>query len=410
MELSFTARARNAWNAFMGRNEQPLRDRGPTFYARPDRPRFSRGNEKSIVNSVFNRIALDVASVEIRHVRLDKDGRYTEDVDSGLNNCLSLEANVDQTARSFILDTVISMFDEGVVALVPIDTDVDPENHNSVDVITMRVGKILDWAPQTVKVRVYNDRSGRKEELVLQKSNVAIVENPFYPVVNESNSTLQRLIRKLAILDVVDEQCGSNSLDLIIQLPYTIRSQARRDEADKRRKDLEGQLRESKYGVGYIDGTEKITQLNRPVENNLLKQVEYLTNMLYSQLGVTQAIMDGTADDKAMTNYYSRTVETILLAITEELKRKFLTKTARAQGQTIRFYRDPFRLVPVADLAEISDKMIRNQIMSANEMRSKIGLKPSSDPKSDELINPNISHPDDRGGTKPVAEEEIQNG
>lgn len=364
-------------------------------YYRPDRPRFSRGNEKSIVTSVYNRIALDVSAMDIKHCRMDVDGRYLEDIKSDLNNCLTLEANIDQTGRAFMQDVVMSMFDEGCVAIIPIDTDTNPDQNGSYSIYTMRTGKIVEWFPAHVKVSVYNERRGRREEILMPKQSVAIIENPLYAVINEPNSTMQRLIRKLNLLDYVDEQSGSGKLDLIIQLPYIVKSEARRAQANERRAEIEKQLTGSKYGIAYTDGTEKITQLNRPVENNLMKQIEYLTNMLYSQLGITQAVLDGTADEKAMLNYYSRTIEPIVLAITDEMKRKFLTKTARTQNQTITAFRDPFRLVPVNDIAEIADKFTRNEIMTSNEIRQKIGMKPSDDPKADQLINSNISQPED---------------
>lgn len=392
MEISVPSRLKNAWNVFMNKDpSREFRDTGVSSYYRPDRPRFTRGNEQSIVTSVYNRIALDVSSVAIRHVRLDKNDRYLEDMDSALNNCLSLEANLDQTSRAFIQDLVMSMFDEGCVAVVPVDTDVDPEATDSYKIETMRTGKIVEWKPYHVRVRLYNDRTGMKEEVLLPKSKVAIIENPLYAVINEPNSTMQRLIRKLNLLDVVDEQSSSGKLDLIIQLPYVIKTEARRQQAENRRKDIENQLAGSKYGIAYTDGTERITQLNRSVENNLMKQIEFLTSMLYSQLGITTSILDGTADEKTMLNYTNRSIEPILSAIVDEFKRKFLTKTARSQKQSIVFFRDPFKLVPVNDLAEIADKFTRNEIMSSNEFRQVIGMKPSSDPRADELRNKNLN-------------------
>ena len=392
MENSIRSRWKRAWNVFMNRDPgRESRDSGIGYYYRPDRPRFTRGNEQSIVTSVYNRIALDVASVAIRHVRLDKNGRYLEDMESGLNNCLTLEANIDQTGRAFIQDVVMSMFDEGCVAIVPVDIDVDPNATDSYKILSMRTGKILEWKPNHVRVRVYNDQTGLKEDILVPKSTVAIIENPLYAVINEPNSTMQRLIRKLNLLDVVDEQSSSGKLDLIIQLPYVIKTEARRQQAENRRRDIENQLAGSKYGIAYTDGTERITQLNRSVENNLLKQVEYLTSMLYSQLGITQAILDGTADEKTMLNYNNRTIEPILSAIVDEMKRKFLTKTARSQLQSIAFFRDPFRLVPVNDLAEIADKFTRNEIMTSNEFRQVVGMKPSDDPRADELRNKNLN-------------------
>lgn len=351
----------------------------------------SRGNEKSIATSIFNRIALDVSSVNIKHCRLDKNGRYVEDIDSGLNNCLNLEANKDQTGRAFIQDVVLSMLDEGCVALVPVETTIDPKSSNSYQIDSMRTGKITEWYPDMVRVRLYNDRTGEKEEILLPKNQVAIIENPLYAVVNEYNSTMQRLIRKLSLLDVTDEQTASGKLDLIIQLPYVIKTEARREQVERRRKDIINQLAGSQYGIAYTDGTEKITQLNRSLENNLLKQVEYLTNMVYSQLGITQSVLDGTADEKTMLNYMNRTVEPIISAIVDELKRKFLTKTARSQLQSIVYFRDPFRLVPVNDIAEIADKFTRNEIMTSNEIRQIVGMQPSKDPKADKLVNSNIS-------------------
>lgn len=391
MSLNLSTRLVHAWNAFTSRDPTQYIITGPGYSSRPDRPRLSRGNEKSIATSIFNRIALDVSSVSIKHCRLDKNGRYVEDIDSGLNNCLTLEANKDQTGRAFIQDAVLSMLDEGCVALVPVETTIDPKNSNSYQIDSMRTGKITEWYPDMVRVRLYNDRTGEKEEILLPKSQVAIIENPLYAVINEYNSTMQRLIRKLSLLDVTDEQTASGKLDLIIQLPYVIKTETRREQAERRRKDIIEQLAGSQYGIAYTDGTEKITQLNRSLENNLLKQVEYLTNMVYSQLGITQSVLDGTADEKTMLNYTNRTVEPIISAIVDELKRKFLTKTARSQLQSIVYFRDPFRLVPVNDIAEIADKFTRNEIMTSNEIRQIVGMQPSKDPKADELVNSNIS-------------------
>lgn len=389
-------RIQRGWNAFRNRDPtQDYRDVGISYYNRPDRLRFTRGNERSIVTSVFNRIALDVSAVSIQHVRLDDNGRFLNVIDSGLNSCLSLSANTDQTGRAFLQDVVASMLDEGCVALVPTDTSANPNVTDSYEIETMRVGKIIQWRPQHVQVRLYNERNGKKEEIWLSKKAVAIVENPLYAVMNEPNSTMQRLMRKLALLDVTDEQTASGKLDLIIQLPYVIKTDARRKQAEERRKDIEMQLAGSKYGIAYTDGTERITQLNRSVENNLMKQIEYLTNMLYSQLGITQTILDGTADDKTMLNYYSRTIEPIVSAIVDEMKRKFLTQTARTQRQSILFFRDPFKLVPVNEIAEIADKFTRNEIMTSNEIRQIIGMKPADDPKADELRNSNISQAKD---------------
>ena len=393
MEMSFGSRLKHAWNAFTGNAQTNYRDLGMSYSYRADRPRMSRGNERSIVTSVYNRIALDVAALNVQHVRLDENGRFLSVIDDGLNNCLTLEANVDQTARSFIQDVVISMFDEGSVAIVPVDTTTDPNVSGSYDIQSLRVGQILDWYPQYIRARVYNEQTGRKEDIVVPKSAVAIIENPLYAVINEPNSTMQRLIRKLNLLDVIDEQSGSGKLDLIIQLPYVIKTEARRQQAENRRKDIENQLSGSKYGIAYTDGTEHITQLNRSVNNNLMSQIEYLTSMLYSQLGITQSILDGTADEKTMLNYNNRTIEPIISAIVDEMKRKFLTKTARSQHQSISFFRDPFKLVPVNDIAEIADKFTRNEIMTSNEIRQVVGMKPSEDPRADELRNKNLSAP-----------------
>lgn len=406
-------RLQHAWNAFVYNDNtyvDPQNLGGLSTY-KPDRVHFSRGVERSIVTSVYNRLALDVSSIAIKHVRLDENGRFKEEVDSGLQNCLNVEANIDQTGRAFLQDVVMSMLDEGCVAIVPVDTTIDPAKSGSYEINTMRTGKILEWYPAHVRVRVYNDKKGIHEELVLPKSTVAIIENPLYAVINEPNSTMQRLIRKLNLLDVVDEQTSSGKLDLIIQLPYVIKTDARRKQAEERRKDIEMQLSGSKYGIAYTDGTERITQLNRPAENNLMKQVEYLTSMLYSQLGLTQSIMDGSADDKTMLNYYNRTVEPILAAITDEIKRKFLTKTARAQNQTVMYFRDPFKLTPVVDLAEIADKFTRNEIMTSNEIRQIVGMKPAKDPSADELRNKNLNQSNEEIGNKkePQSPEEIQN-
>ena len=416
--MGFVDRIQRGWNAFRNRDPtQDFRDSGMTYYYRPDRPRFTRGNERSIITSVLNRIALDVSAIDIFHVKLDKNGRFLTTIESGLNNCLTLSANADQTGRAFKQDAVMSMLDEGCVAIVPVDTSIDPNKSDSYQIDTMRVGKIIQWRPQHVQVRLYNEQTGKKEELWLPKRSVAIIENPLYAVMNEPNSTMQRLIKKLALLDVTDEQTASGKLDLIIQLPYVIKTEARRQQAESRRKDIEMQLAGSKYGIAYTDGTERITQLNRSVENNLMKQVEYLTNQLYSQLGITQAILDGTADEKTMLNYYSRTIEPIISAIVDEMKRKFLTKTARTQRQSIQFFRDPFKLVPVGDIAEIADKFTRNEIMTSNEIRQIVGMRPSDDPKADELRNSNISQQKDdlmnqpyETGDEYYQEGESQNG
>jgi hypothetical protein len=407
MEMSFGSRLKHAWNAFTGNIQMNYRDLGMGYSYRADRPRMSRGNERSIVTSVYNRIALDVAALNVQHVRLDENGRFLSVIDDGLNNCLTLEANIDQTARSFIQDVVVSMFDEGSVAIVPVDTTTDPNVSGSYDIQSLRVGQILDWYPQYIRARVYNEQTGRKEDIVVPKSAVAIIENPLYAVINEPNSTMQRLIRKLNLLDVIDEQSGSGKLDLIIQLPYVIKTEARRQQAENRRKDIENQLSGSKYGIAYTDGTEHITQLNRSVNNNLMSQIEYLTSMLYSQLGITQSILDGTADEKTMLNYNNRTIEPIISAIVDEMKRKFLTKTARSQHQSISFFRDQFKLVPVNDIAEIADKFTRNEIMTSNEIRQVVGMKPSEDPRADELRNKNLSAPsgsDQQSEEMPITE------
>ena len=414
--MGFLDRIQHGWNAFM--NKDPTytyKNLGAGYTIRPDRPRVSRGNEKSIVTAVLNKIALDVANIDIRHCDLDENGRFINERDSYLNECLKIEANIDQTARAFIHDAALSLLDEGSIAIIPIEATLNPMNTASFDVKSMRVGRILEWYPAHVRVRVYNEKTGEKEHVVVPKRMTAIVENPFFSVMNEPNSTLQRLIRKLNLLDVIDEQSGSGKLDLIIQLPYTIKTDARREHADRRRKDIEDQLK-GPYGIAYVDGTEHITQLNRPVENNLMKQIEYLTSMLYSQLGITQAILDGSADEQTMLNYYSRTIEPIISAIVDEMKRKFLTKTARTQGQSISFFRDPFKLVPINNMAEIADKFTRNEILTSNEIRQIIGMKPSDDPKADQLVNSNISQPNEQvTDNKEVTEEseeggKIQNG
>lgn len=386
-------RLKNSWNAF--RNRDPTifyNEPGMSYTYRPDRVRFSRGNERSIVTSVYNKIAMDVASVDIRHCRIDKNGRYTEDIDSDFNRCLMLEANIDQSHRAFRQDIVMSMFDEGAVAIVPIEAKGDPTLSTSFDIRSMRVGKIVEWFPRSVKVEVYNDRTGKKENIIMPKKSVAIVENPLYSVINEPNSTMKRLIRKLNILDAIDEQSGSGKLDLIIQLPYAVKGELKEQQANKRRDSIIDQLK-GPYGIAYIDGTEKVTQLNRPVENNLMKQIEYLTNLLYSQIGITPSVMDGTADEKTMLNYNNRTVEPIVSAIVDAMKRSFISRTAMTQGQTIMAFRDPFKLVPINNIAEIADKFTRNEILTSNEVRQIIGFKPSSDPKADKLINSNIAQP-----------------
>lgn len=395
MELTFGSRLKHAFNAFMNRDPTYGKESiGPGYSMRPDRSRLTKGNERSIVTSIYNRIAIDVAAININHCRVDENQRLVENIDSTLNTCLNLEANIDQTGRAFMQDVVMSLLDEGCVAIVPVETSIDPAVSSSYDIWSMRTGKILEWRPEHVRVRVYNEKTGCREDITVPKKTVAIVENPLYAVMNEPNSTMQRLIRKLNLLDAVDEQSGSGKLDMIIQLPYVIKTEARRKQADKRIKDIEDQLK-GPYGIAYTDGTEKIIQLNRPIENNLMKQIEYLTNMLYSQLGITQTVLDGTADEQTMLNYYSRTIEPIISAIVDEMKRKFLTKTARTQMQTIKFFRDPFRLVPVGNIAEIADKFTRNEILTSNEIRQIIGMKPSDDPKADQLINSNLNQPED---------------
>lgn len=386
-------RLKNSWNAF--RNRDPTifyNEPGMSYTYRPDRVRFSRGNERSIVTSVYNKIAMDVASVDIRHCRIDGNGRYIEDIDSDFNRCLTLEANIDQSHRAFRQDIVMSMFDEGSVAIVPIEAKGDPTLSTSFDIRSMRVGKIVEWFPRSVKVEVYNDRTGKKENIIMPKKSVAIVDNPLYSVINEPNSTMKRLIRKLNILDAIDEQSGSGKLDLIIQLPYAVKGELKEQQANKRRDSIIDQLK-GPYGIAYIDGTEKVTQLNRPVENNLMKQIEYLTNLLYSQIGITPSVMDGTADEKTMLNYNNRTVEPIVSAIVDAMKRSFISRTAMTQGQTIMAFRDPFKLVPINNIAEIADKFTRNEILTSNELRQIIGFKPSSDPKADQLVNSNIAQP-----------------
>lgn len=407
MGVSIGSRLKHAWNAFINNKDPTYHNTGHGYYYRPDRIRLTGGNERSIATSVYNRIALDAASIDIRHIRLDENDRFLEAIDGSLNNCLSVEANLDQTGRAFMQDVVMSMLDEGCVAIVPVDTDIDPKTA-SYKINSMRTGKIMEWKPEHVRVRLYNERKGEREDVLLPKRMVAIVENPLYAVINEPNSTMQRLIRKLNLLDVVDEQNSSGKLDLIIQLPYVIRTEKRREQAEIRRKDIEQQLAGSKYGIAYTDGTERITQLNRPVENTLMAQVEYLTNLLYSQLGITQGVLDGSADDKTMNNYYNRTIEPILAAIVEEMRRKFLTKTARSQRQTIAYFRDPFKLVPVSEVPEFADKLTRNEIMSSNEVRQILGLKPSDDPKADELRNKNLNQ-DSNEENPTEKEEKIQN-
>lgn len=405
-ETTFVSKLRKAWNIFMNKDPTTYNNYiGSSSSVRPDRLRLSRGMERSIITSIINRIAVDVSSVDIYHVRLDDNERYLEKIDSGLNNVLTLEANTDQTNRAFIQDAVMSMMDEGCIGLVPVDTDDNPVNSDSYGILTMRVAKITEWYPQHVKLKVYNERTGEKEEVRVSKNRVAIIENPLYAVMNEPNSTMQRLIRKLALLDSVDDATASGKLDLIIQLPYVIKTEARRKQAEQRRNDIEKQLSGSKYGIAYTDGTEKVVQLNRSVENTLQSQIEYLTSMLFSQLGITQAILDGTADEQVMLNYQNRTIEPILAAICTEMKRKFLTKTARSQHQSIQYFKDPFKLVPVSQIAEIADKFTRNEIMTSNEIRQIVGMKPSDDPRADELRNKNLSEP--AGGEDEQIDEEM---
>ena len=389
---SITTRLQHAWNAFMNKDPTAVRyDYGMSYSYRPDRSRFTRGNERTIVTAIYNRIALDTAAIDIMHVRLDKNNRFIDEIDSEMNQCLTLSANLDQTSRAFMQDIVQSMLDEGVVAVVPVDTDLNPTMTGGYDILSMRTAKVVEWYPKHVRVRLYDENTGRQRETVLPKSMVAIIENPFYSVMNEPNSTMQRLIRKLNLLDVIDEQNGSGKLDLIIQLPYIIKTPTRKRQAEERRKDIEMQLSGSKYGIAYTDGTERITQLNRSVDNNLMTQIEYLTSMLYSQLGVTEEILNGSANESTMLNYYTRTIEPIVAAIADEMKRKFLTKTARTQKQSIMYFRDPFSLVPVSQIAEIADKFTRNEIMSSNELRGIIGMKPVNDPRADELRNKNLN-------------------
>lgn len=408
MEITLGSRFKHAWNAFLNRDPtDEFQYTGNGYSYRPDRIRLTRGNERSIITSVFNRIALDAASIEIKHCRLDEDDRYVADINSGLNNCLNLEANIDQTGRNLVQDIVMSMFDEGVIAVIPIDTTTNPKLTDSYDILSMRTAKILEWKPAHVKVRVYNDRTGNKEDILVPKRTVAIIENPLYAIINEPNSTAQRLKRKLSLLDVTDEKTASNKLDLIIGLPYVVKTETRRKQAEARMQSIEEQLAGSKYGIAYTDATEKVTQLNRSVENQLLSQVEYLTNQLFAQLGITQSILDGTADDKTMLNYYNRTIEPIVSAIVDEFKRKFISKTARSQKQSIKAFRDPFKLVPVNDIAEIADKFTRNEITTSNEIRQAIGMKPSNDPKADKLVNSNISQPNEGEDTQDLEKDNL---
>ena len=403
---SLTQRLQNAWNAFRNPRDPTFTNYGLGTYYRPDRHRFSHSNERSIVTTIFNRIAVDCAAIDLEHVRLDADGRYTDTIKSGLNDCLTFSANIDQTGKAFIEDIVQSMFDEGVVAVVPVDTTSNPYVTSSYDILSMRTGKVVEWYPRHVRVRLYNDQTGRQEELIMDKSAIAIIENPFFSVMNEPNSTLQRLIRKLNLLDYIDEQSSSGKLDLIIQLPYVIKSETRRKQAESRRKDIEMQLAGSKYGIAYTDGTERITQLNRSVENNIWGEIKDLTAMLYNQLGITEAILNGTADEQTMINYYNNTIVPIMSSIADEMQRKFITRTARTQGQAIRYFRDAFKLTPVSTLAELADKLTRNEIASSNEIRAIIGWKPSDDPKADELVNSNLNQQKPVGQTEPAPDEE----
>ena len=410
MAVTFKDRLSHAWDAFRSRDPTKFRpDYGSSYGSRPDRTRLRMGNEKSIVSSIYTRIGIDVAAISIQHVRLDENFRYEEKIFSGLNECLTVQANIDQSGRAFIQDVAMSMFDEGVVAIVPVDTTIDPTKSGGYDINTLRTGKILEWFPKHVRLRVYNEKEGRREDIVLPKHMVAIIENPLYSVMNEPNSTLKRLIHKLNLLDSIDEQSGAGKLDIIIQLPYVIKTEARRKQAEQRRKDIEVQLAGSKYGIAYTDGSEKVTQLNRPAENNLMSQIEYLTSMLYSQLGITEKIFEGTADESEMLNYYNRTVEPILSAITDAMNRTFLTKTARSQRQTIMYFREPFKLVPVNNLAEIVDKFTRNEILSSNEIRAVIGYKPVKDPKADELRNANLSQAKEDMRANQTKKEDKQN-
>ena len=413
--MGLIERIQRGWNVFIN-NRDPTVDfqyYGAGSARRPDRVRLSRGNERSIVTAIYNRIAIDVSQLDFKHCYLDKNMRYSHDAVSGLNKCLTSSANLDQTGRGFIFDAIMSMMDEGCVALVPVDTEDDPYDSEAFEIHSLRTGKIKEWYPKHVRVEVYNERKGFKQEIKIRKDKVAIIENPLYAIMNEPNSTLQRLIRKLSLLDITDEQTASGKLDLIIQLPYIIKSDLRRQQAEQRRKDIEMQLAGSKYGIAYTDGTEKITQLNRSLENNLVKQIEDQTNLLFAQLGLSQSILDGSADEQTMLNYFSRTIEPMASALVEEIRRKFLSQTARTQGQTVLFFRDPFKLVPVNSIAEIADKFTRNEIMTSNEIRQIIGLAPSKDPKADELINSNLNHPDEKQTKEPKPtenKEKLQNG
>lgn len=406
---NLSSRFKKAWNVFFNKDPTPTyKDLGGGYSFRPDRPRFSCGNDRTIATACYNRIAIDAASNKVRHARLENE-RYMETINSGLNNCLTVEANQDQTGRALLQDIVMSMLDEGCVAVVPIDTKTKPKIDSVQDILTIRTGKIIEWYPEYIRVLVYNERTGRKEEITVPKSTVAIIENPLYSVINEPNSTMQRLIHKLNLLDTVDEQSSSGKLDLIIQLPYVIKSEARRAQAEERRKDIENQLSGSKYGIAYTDGTEHITQLNRSVENNLMSQIEYLTSMLYSQLGITQGILDGTADEKTMLNYQNRTIEPIMNAIADEFTRKFISKKQRDKGEQVVFFSDPFKLVPLSEISSVADTFTRNEILTSNEIRQIIGMKPADDPSADELRNKNLNKPDGSMIFKDENQNEIQN-
>lgn len=396
MEMNIGSRLKHAWNAFLNRDPPGSEYHGGGYSYRPDRMRFSRGSERTIINAINNRISLDASSIKINHVKLDENNRFDSIIDSGLNYCLTTEANADQTGRGLIQDIVMTFLEEGVAAVIPEKTNFDPRYSNSYEIYSMRVGVPVEWYSDRVRVRVFNELTGQREEITFPKKMVALIENPFYSVMNAPNSTMQQLVRKLALLDVVDEQAGSGKLDMIIQLPYVIKTDARKKQANERREEIEKQLSGSKYGIAYTDGTERIVQLNRSLENNILKSIEYLTNMVYSQLGVTQEILNGTADEKTMNNYMNRIIEPVVSAIADEFNRKFLTKTARTQGQSIMCFHDPFRLAPVSMIAEMADKFTRNEIMTPNEIRQIIGMKPSKDPKSDQLVNRNIASADER--------------
>lgn len=408
MENTFSSRLKHAWNVFLNKDPtEEYKNIGSSYPYRPDRIQFTRGNERTIVTAVYNRIALDAAAIDVKHVYVDKDGRYVETINSTLNECFSTEANIDQTGRALFHDIYASILDEGYIAVVPVDTSINPRVSDSYKILSLRTAKILEWRTDAVRVKLYNDKTGEKEEVWVPKKTTAIIENPLYAVINERNSTMQRLVRKLSLLDSVDEQASSGKLDMIIHLPYSIKTEARRSQAEKRRKEIEDQLYNSKYGIAYTDGTESITQLGRPLENNLLKQIEYLTSMLYSQLGITQAILDGTADEQALLNYYNRTIEPMVAAVVDEMKRKFLSKTARTRQQSIVYFRDPFSLVTIPNIAQIADTFTRNEIMTSNEIRQVIGMKPSDDPKADQLVNSNMYQTETAPAAPEVTDEQI---